>query len=104
MNNFKFVSADTPVPDSPYQPLFNLMSSEHGLTLLESEMSDIMNRVREIDKATVEQYGPPIKTPEEILKKNSGLSDSDFTSHQFSMTAAECIISMNEYAAQFKKA
>lgn len=33
-----------------YQELFNYMSDQHGLTLLESEMFDIIEIVRKIDK------------------------------------------------------
>lgn len=35
-----------------YQPLFKLMSEEFGLTLLEQDMSEIMNCVRKMDEAS----------------------------------------------------
>jgi hypothetical protein len=44
-----------------------------------------------------------MKTPEEILKQSSGLSDADFTSHEFSMTAAESVVAMKLYAEQLNK-
>ena len=34
--------------ESKYQRLFELMSKEHGLTLLESEMNDIINECLKI--------------------------------------------------------
>jgi hypothetical protein len=37
----------TPIPWN--QPLFNHMSAEHGMTLLESEMDEIIRVVREMD-------------------------------------------------------
>ena len=36
-------------PGHKYQGLFNLMSEQHGLTLLEDEMQEIINEVRKID-------------------------------------------------------
>lgn len=33
-----------------YQKLFNYMSEEHGLTLLQTDMQEICNIVREMDK------------------------------------------------------
>ena len=38
------------------QKLFDLMSQEHGLTLLETEMNDIAICVRETDKKLIDDY------------------------------------------------
>lgn len=87
------------IPVGPDYPLWSLLHTEHGLILLESEVREIMECVREIDRQTI-KYAEPFKTPEDILKKNSGLSDEDFTSHAFTMTAGECVVSMKEFANQ----
>jgi hypothetical protein len=42
-------------PDSYYQPLFDLLEKEHGLFLLESEMSDIISVVRGMDEPEPKQ-------------------------------------------------
>lgn len=44
-----------------YQPLFDLMSEEFGLTLLEQDMSEIMNCVRKMDEAALIDFiaNPP---------------------------------------------
>jgi len=44
----KYLTEDI-YPGSSYQPLFDLMHQEHGLTLLESEMNDIIHVVREME-------------------------------------------------------
>lgn len=38
-------------PDSFYQPLFDLMREQHGLILLSSEMSDIVEMVKKLDRS-----------------------------------------------------
>lgn len=40
------------MPESYYQPLFDLMYEEHGLTLLESEMKDIIYVVEKMQEPT----------------------------------------------------
>lgn len=44
-----YTSADN-YPGNEYQPLFNHLSQEHGLTLLQSEMDEIRNICRDMDK------------------------------------------------------
>lgn len=46
----KIVSSKPQPQPNFYYPLFQHMSHEHGLTLLDSELADIIRVCREIDK------------------------------------------------------
>lgn len=47
--NHLYKNAQTDTPISFYQPLFDHMYQEHGLTLLESEMADIIHLVQKME-------------------------------------------------------
>lgn len=49
-----------------YQPLFNLMSKEHGLTLVESEMDEI---ILTVNKMMADSFAIKEMTNSEILER-----------------------------------
>lgn len=62
-------------PDSYYQPLFDLMREQHGLVLLSSEMSDIIEMVRKLERIDkqpgavwVKASSPDIKDGEYVAR------------------------------------
>lgn len=58
--------------NSRYQGLFNLMSEEFGLTLLESDMQQIINEVRKIDSHSPD----PVNTLHTISDVNDPANDN----------------------------
>lgn len=52
-----------------YQELFNILSQEHGVTALQSEMDEILNACRRMDAKYYEYKDKQIKELEEEVKK-----------------------------------
>lgn len=73
-----------------YQKLFNYMSKEHGVDLLESDMQEICNIVNEMQADNVEEH----KTPLQILNKY-------FHHFKSERTRDVVVKAMKEYAVLF---
>lgn len=78
------LSNENYTPYEYYQPLFDLMSKEHDLTLVQGEMDEILTTCRKMDKTfTMEQVEKAIELARRRTHRGMMMPDSDaFTPEQ----------------------